>query len=87
MACTWVKIQCARWLSHVLYPLFALLSLSGVFVWEHVGACEFMCDVKSSIVYHLSRSDKVQTKGNVHQRCKRRAGSPSRFLPNKKKNS
>lgn len=48
-----------------------------------VGACEFMCDVKSSIVYHLSQSDKVQTKGSVHQHCKHSAGILCRFLPKK----
>lgn len=50
---------------------------------ECVSACEFMCDVKSSIVYRPSRADKVPTKGGVHQRCKRRAGSLCRFSQKK----
>lgn len=78
MACTWVKMFAFSCALSSIRPSLPVRCAC-------VSACEFMCDVKNSIVYHLSRSDKVQTKVSVHQRCSRRAGSLCCFLPQKKK--
>lgn len=83
-------------LSGALYPSIPLPSLSGVFVFvcDCVGACEFLCDVKSCSVYLLSlclmrckqKAVSMQPLPALHQGCKHLAASLC-FLQKKKENS
>lgn len=81
-------------LSGALYPSIPLPSLSGVFVFvcDCVGACEFLCDVKSCSVYLLSlclmrckqKAVSMQPLPALHQGCKHLAASLC-FLQKQKK--